>query len=216
MYLFVLMKHLQALQNFLHDIRANPLRDLLDVLVDDVGERSSVHVLDQHEETVHVVVRGLVVDDVPVGAHRHHCSLDLYLMQDLLFRDLHDPDCPALIRVLSAECLVNGAHRALAELFGKAIDLIGILWQKVDLLDLLVELTITQEGIIRDLFLLLEPSHDLDHHLRVILDHVLADVVLAEELHHLWGEALDAAWAVEVHLQMHLVLEILRPKFMMG
>lgn len=135
-------------------------------------------------------------------------------MQDLLFWHLHDPDCPALIRVLPAEGLIDGAHRAFSELLGETVDLIGILWQKVDLLDLLVELTITQEGIIRDILLLLESSHDLDHHLRVVLDHILADVVLGEELHHFWGEAFDATRAVEVHLQMHLVLEILRPKFL--
>lgn len=135
-------------------------------------------------------------------------------MQDLLFWHLHDPDCPALIRVLPAEGLIDGAHRAFSELLGETVDLIGILWQKVDFLDLLVELTITQEGIIRDILLLLESSHDLDHHLRVVLDHILADVVLGEELHHFWGEAFDATRAVEVHLQMHLVLEILRPKFL--
>lgn len=212
-YLLVFMEHLQPLQNFLHDVRTNPLGDLLDVLVNDVGERSSVHILDQHEETVHVVVRGLVVDDVPICAHRHHCCLDLNLMQDLLLGDLHHADCPALVGILPAEGLVNGAHRAFAELLGETVDLVGIFRQKVDLFDLLVELIVSQEGVIRDLFLLLEASHDLDHDLRVVLDYVLADVVFAEELHHFRSKAFDAARTVEIHLQMHLMLEILRPKF---
>lgn len=64
-------------------------------------------------------------------------------MQDLLFWHLHDPDCPALIGVLPAEGLIDGAHRAFSELLGETVYLIGIFWQKVDLLDLLVELTIT-------------------------------------------------------------------------
>ena len=184
MYLLVLVKDLEPLQYFLHDIRANPFRDLLDVLVNDICERASVHVLDQHKQAVHVVVGSLVVDDVLVGAHGHDCGLDLDLMQDLLLRHLHHADCPALVGVLSAEGLVNGAHGAFAQLLGEAVDLVGVLRQKVDLLDLLVELAVGQEGVVRDFLVLLESSHDLDHHLRVVLDHILADVVLREQLHH--------------------------------
>lgn len=211
-YLLVLMKNLQPLQNFLHDKGANSFRDLLDVLINDIRERSSIHVLNQHEKTVHVVVRSLVIDDVLIGAHGHDSCFNLDLMQDLLFRHFHHTYCPTFIGVLSAEGLVNGAHSAFAELLGETVDLIGVFRQKVYLFDLLVKLTISQKGVIRDFLLLLKSSHDLDHHLRVVLDHIFADVVLAEKLHHLRSEAFDAAGTVEVDFQVHLMLEILRPK----
>lgn len=122
----------------------------------------------------------MVVDDVLVGAHRHDCGLDLDLVQDFLFGDFHDADCPAFIGQLSVEGLVDGAHGAFAELLGEAVELVWVVGQEGDSLDLLVELRISQEGIIGDLLLLLQARHDLDHDLRVVLDDFFADVVLIE------------------------------------
>lgn len=133
-------------------------------------------------------------------------------MQDFLFWYFHHSYCPALIGVLSVEGLVNGAHGAFAELLGETVYFIGVLWQKVYLFDLFVELTVSKKDIIWDFLLLLKPSHDLDHYLWIVLDHFLADIVLAEKLHHFRSEALDAARTVEVDLQVHFMLEILRSK----
>ena len=211
MYLLVVVKGLQPLQDLLHDVGADLLGDLLQVLVDDVGECSPVHELDEHEEAVHVVVRRVVVYDVLIRAHGHHCGLYLYLVQDLLLRHLHHSHCPLLLRVLTVEGMVDCAHRALAELLGEAIELVGVVGEEVYAFDLLVEFVVGEEGVVGYLLLGFEASHDLDHDLGVVLDHLLADVVFGEELHHVGSEALDAAGAVEVHLQVHLVLEVLRP-----
>lgn len=185
MYLFMLMQHLQPQEYLPHDIGSDSFRNLLHILIDDIGECSSIHVLNQHEETVHVVVGGVVVDDVLIGAHRHHCSLDLDLMQYLLLRHLHHPHRPAFIRQLAVKCLVDRTHRTLTQLLGEPVDLVRVIRQKDDTFDLLIELRISEKSVIGNLLLLLKSSHDLDHHLRVVLNHILADIILIEQLHHL-------------------------------
>lgn len=210
--LLVLMERLEAEQDLSHNERANPLWDLFEVLVNDISECSSVHVLDKHEETVHVVVRGVVVDDVGVGAHAHHSSLDLDLMQDFLLRHFHHPHSPSLIGILSVEGLIDGAHGSLSELFGKAIELIGVIRQEYNLLDLLIELAIGKQRIIGNFLLGLETIDDLYHDLWIFLDEVVIDAVFVEELHHVGSESLDSAGTVEIHLQVHLMLEVFRPE----
>lgn len=112
--LLVLVECLEAEQYLSHDERAHPLWDLFEVLVDDISERSSVHILDKHEKAVHIVIGGVVVDDVGVGAHAHHSSLDLDLMQNILLWHLHHSDSPCLIGILPIEGLIDGAHGSLA------------------------------------------------------------------------------------------------------
>ena len=210
--LLVLVKRLEAEENLSHDEGAYPLWDLFEVLVDDISQCSSIHVLDKHEEAVHVVVGGVVVDDVGVGAHAHHSSLDLDLMQDVLLRHLHDSDGPNLIGILPVEGLINGAHGSFAELLGEAIELIGVIRQEYDPLDLFIELAIGEQRIIGNFLLGLEASHDLYHDLWIFLDEVVIDAVFVEELHHVGSESLDAAGTIEIHLQVHLMLEVFRPE----
>lgn len=153
--LFVFMKSLESLQYFLHDIGRDPFWDLLDVLVDDLGEAATVHVLDEHEQTIHVVVGSLVVYDILVGAHRHHGRLDLYLVQDVLFRNLHHPHRPAVVLVLPVEGLVHRAHGPLAQLLGKSVVLVGIVGQEVNPLNMFVELAVSEKVAVRGFILLL-------------------------------------------------------------
>jgi hypothetical protein len=142
--LLMLMEHLQPKEDLSHDIGSHSLRYFLHILIDDVGQCAAVHVLDEHEEAIHVVVGGVVVDDVLVGAHRHDSGLDFDLVQDLLFGDFHHADCPAFVGELAVEGLVDRAHGALAELLGETVELIGIVRQEGDSLDLLVELGVSQ------------------------------------------------------------------------
>lgn len=153
----------------------------------------------------------MVVYDVFIGTHGHDCGLNLDLMQNILFWHLHHSHCPAFLSVLTVEGVVDRAHRPLAELLGETVQLIRVVRQEVYSFDLLIEFVVGEESVVGYFLLGFETSHDLDHDLRVVLDHVLANVVLCKQLHHVGSEALDPARAVQVHLQMHLVLEVLRP-----
>lgn len=210
--LFVLMQRLEAEQDLSHDEGANPFWYLFEVLINDISKCSSVHVLDKHEEAVHVVVGGVVVDDVGVGAHAHHSSLDLDLVQNVLLWHLHHSHCPSLIGILSVKGLIDGAHGSLAELLGKAIKFIGVIRQEYNLLDLLVELAVCEQRIIGNFLLGLETGDDLYHDLWVFLDEVVIYAVFVEELHHIGSESFDSAGTVEIHLQVHLMLEVFRPE----
>lgn len=150
----------------------------------------------------------MVIDDVAIGAHRHHRCLDLDLLQDLLLGHLHHAYCPALIGVLTVECLVHCAHRTLTQLLCEPIDLVGVVRQKPDLGDLLVELLIREQRIIRDLFLGFQALHDLEHHLRILFNELTVDVTLTEDAHHLGSQSFDAQRTAQVHLQVHLMLEV--------
>lgn len=114
-------------------------------------------------------------------------------MEDVLLWDLHHSNCPALIGIFSVESLVNGAHCSFSELLGKAIGFVGIVWQEMNLLYLFIKVTVANQSIIRYFFFFLEPGHDLNHHLRIFLNEFSVDIVFGEKLHHIRGEALDAA-----------------------
>ena len=153
----------------------------------------------------------MVVYNVLICAHSHDCCFYLYFMQDFLLGYLHHSDCPAFISVFTIESVVYCAHRSFTKLLGESIELVGVIWQKVYSFDLLVELVVSKECVIGYFLLSFETSHDLDHDLGIVLDHFLANVVFGEELHHVRSKTLDAARTVEVHFQMHLVFEVLRP-----
>ena len=150
----------------------------------------------------------MIVDDVLVGAHRHHGGLDFYLVENLLLGDLHYSHGPALIRVLTIESLINGTHGAFTELLRESVILVGVVRQEVDFFDLLIEVIIGEEGVLRNFFLLLETSDDLNHHFWIFFDEVFVNVVLSKHFHHLRSQPLDAAGTIQVHLQMHVVLEV--------
>lgn len=63
----------------------------------------------------------MVVHNIFICAHRHDCGLDFNFMKNLLLRNFHDTDSPALIRILSIESLINCAHGSFSELFCKSI-----------------------------------------------------------------------------------------------
>lgn len=153
----------------------------------------------------------MVVDDVRIAAHGHDSSLHLDLLQDVLLGHLHDPDCPALVAVLPVEGLVDRAHGPLAQLLGEPVALVGVLGLKRDFGHLLVELYIGQQGVVGDLLSLFQVAQNTDKGLWVLLNFVAGDIVFLEQVYHVIGEPLDPHGAVEVHLQVHLVLEIGRP-----
>lgn len=206
--LLVFVQGIQTQKDLAHDERGDILGDVAHVLVDDFGEAASVHELDEHEQAVHVVVAGVVVDNVGVRTHGHDSSFDLDLVEDVLLGDLHDSDGPALVGVLAVEGLVDRAHGALAELLGEPIQLVGVFRLELDLGYLFIEIGIGYQRVLRDFLGGLQPPHYLDHRLRVLLDVMPRQVVLLEKFHHVVGEALDAHRAVQVHFQVQLVLEV--------
>ena len=142
----------------------------------------------------------MIVNNIFVGTHRHNCCLYLNFVKYLLLRNLHHSYRPAFIRVFTVKSLIDCAHCTLTKLFGKAIDLIGIVRQKVDFLNLFIKLAIRQKSIIWNFLLFLQPSHNLDHYLRIVLNNILTDIVLGEELHHLWSEPFNSTWTVKIDL----------------
>jgi hypothetical protein len=132
-------------------------------------------------------------------------------VQNLLFRHLHHSHCPYLVRFLPVESLIDRAHGSLAQLLSEPIELVRIVRQKLYLLDLLIEIIISTESIFRNLLLASQPLSDLQHLLRVFFDQVGSNPVFGEQFSHLLSESLDSAGTVQVHLEMHLVLEVFGP-----
>jgi hypothetical protein len=122
----------------------------------------------------------MIVYDVLVGTHRHHCCLDLNLVQNVLLRHLHHPHGPTLIRILTIEGLVDGTHGSLSQLFRETIEFVGVVGQKMDFLYLLIELLVSHQCVVRDFVFLLQSSNNLNHHLRIFLDELFIDVVFSK------------------------------------
>ncbi len=150
------MDEIESEEDLLHDVGGDVFGYFFGVAVDDVSQGASVHELDEHEETVHVVVGGDVVDDVPVGAHGHDCSLNLYLVQHLLVRHLHHSHRHALLLVLSVVRLVHCAHRPLTQLFRKSVYFIRVARNETNFRHFLLEIVIRHQFVLRKLFLFLQ------------------------------------------------------------
>jgi hypothetical protein len=141
----------------------------------------------------------VIVDDIFVGTHGHDCCFDFDLMEDILFWDLHDSDCPAFIRVFPIESLINSTHSSFSKLFGKAVAFIGIIWQEMNLLNLFIKVTVANQGIVRYFLFFLQASHNLKHHLRILLNELAVYIVLGKKLHHVRCQTLDPARTIQVH-----------------
>lgn len=154
----------------------------------------------------------MVVHDVGVRAHRHDRRLYLNLLEDVLFWYFHDSHSPALIAIFAVESLIHCAHGSLAQLFREPVGLVRVLWFELNFSYFFVELCIRQQRIVWYLLWSLEPSHNLNHGSRVLLDIVAADIVLLKQLEHVVSQPLDTHGAVQVNLQVQLVLEVRRPE----
>ena len=206
------MQFFEPKHDFPHDVGRYPFWYLFHILVDDFSEASSVHELNKHEKTIHVVVRGMVVYDILVSTHRHHSSLDLDFVQDFLLRNFHDPDCPALVGIFTVKSLIYCTHSTFSQLFCKAIHLVRVVRQKLHSLYLFVELSVTQKSVVRNFFFFFKATDNLDHNLRIFFDEIFVDIVFGKQFHHVGGQSFDAAGTVEVNLQVHLVFKVWWPE----
>ena len=119
----------------------------------------------------------MIVYDVRVRTHGHDCGLDFYFVEDILFWHFHHSHCPTLVAVFAVECLVHCAHGALAKLLRESIGFVRIFWFKLNFCNLFIELRIREKGIIRNLILLLQSSHDLDHGVWVLFYFIASEIV---------------------------------------
>lgn len=120
------MDKVKPLEDLPHDKSRYILGYILGIPINYISQTATIHVLDQHEQAIHVVIRLQIVDDVFICTHGHDCGLYFYLVEHLFVGDLHHSDCHALVRSFPVVCLVDSAHGALAELLGKTIDFVRV------------------------------------------------------------------------------------------
>ena len=90
MNLFLFVKGLESKEHLLDDIGDDGFRNLLGVMVDEIGEGSCIHELYEHEEWLPEIVGEIVIYQIFLTAHPHDCDLDLDLIQDFLISYLYD------------------------------------------------------------------------------------------------------------------------------
>lgn len=120
----------------------------------------------------------MIVNDVLVGAHRHHCCLNFDFMENFLLWHFHNSGCPALLLVFTIEGLIDCTHSTFSKLLCETVNFVWICGQKLYLFDFFVKILIGAKCVIGDLLSLLQSIHNLNHDHWVVLDDILVDIVL--------------------------------------
>ncbi len=206
------MNKIQPLENLSHDISRDFFRYFLRVSINNISQWSSIHELNQHEKTIHVVIWANVIYDVFVGAHGHNCGLNLYLLEHLFVWNFHDSDGYTFGWMLSVVGFINRAHSTLPQLFSKSIDFIGITGNEVYFLYLFLEIIVCHKVILWNLVFLLQTVQDGNESLWIFLNFVWRYIIFVKHFHHIRRQPFNTVLALQIDLQVNFMLEIGRSK----
>jgi hypothetical protein len=128
------MDGFESFEEFPEDVGDDAFIYALAVVADEVVERSVLHVLNEHEEGVLVIVGEVVSDYVLALADCHNCDFLFELLKVFLIFEGDDAYCEYFIFVLMRTGLINLAHAALPDLVQKLVLKSWLLKSKPDLL----------------------------------------------------------------------------------
>lgn len=128
------MYNLQTFQYFSDDICDNPLIDVLAIVLDEVIQSAIVHIFNEHEEGILVVVSKVILYDVFALAEGHHCYFFFQFIQVFVVFDGYYADRKDFVLLAMQTRLVDLAHATLADFVQEFVLESGLLLAEADLL----------------------------------------------------------------------------------
>lgn len=214
MKLFLLMERLEAFEKLFHEIGDDVLWDSFGVMVNEVGHRTSVHELYEHEQGLFEVVCEEMFCQVLFVAQRHNCHLCFYLFQrPFVFHFYYATGVVLAVLCIFVVCEEYFTHRSFPQLPLKDEFLGRILLDELGLFDDRFELFRCQ--YLRLYFTLFELFFEALNHfhcsLRIILNIRLRNKRLVKLQDPFLRYIFDFVRIIQINLQMHLMLKIRRP-----